>query len=104
MLHGLHNFHLTKRGRQEAARRQLFDRVMYVIGLFAPLMTVPQIVKIWAYQDADGVSWLSWGGYALGSTFWFVYGVLHKEKPIIICNGAAALLQFVVVIGTLLYS
>ena len=104
MLHGLHNLHLTKHGREAAERRQFFDKVMYVIGLFAPLMTVPQITKIWLSHDADGVSALSWAGYALGSTFWFVYGVLHKEKPIIICNGVAALLQFIVVIGTLTFS
>ncbi len=104
MIHGLHNFHLTKRGREAAERRHLFDQFMYLVGLFAPLMTVPQIVKIWYYQDADGVSWLSWGGYMVGSLFWFIYGIIHKEKPLIVCNGVAALLQFAVVIGTVLYS
>ncbi len=101
---GLHNFHLTQRGKEAAQRRKFFDKIMYIVGLFAPLMTMPQILKIWWYQDANGVSALSWAGYALGSTFWFIYGVLHKEKPLIICNGAAALLQFVVVLGTLLFS
>lgn len=104
MLHGLHNVHLMKHRSQAAERRELFDKVMYVIGLFAPLMTVPQITKIWYSHDADGVSALSWAGYAFGSTFWFVYGLLHKEKPIIICNGVAAFLQFMVVIGTLMFS
>ncbi len=104
MIHGLHNIHLTKRGKEAAERRLLFDKVMYLVGLFAPLMTVPQIYKIWVYQDAGGVSALSWGGYMLGSIFWFVYGIIHKEKPLIICNGVAAFLQFLVVVGTLFFS
>jgi uncharacterized protein with PQ loop repeat len=104
MIHGFHNFHLTKHGREAADRRIIFDKFMYLVGLFAPLMTVPQILKIWYYQDADGVSWLSWGGYMIGSLFWFIYGILHKEKPLIICNGVAALLQLFVVVGTVLFS
>lgn len=91
-------------GIQSAGARRYIDRFMYVIGMGAPLMTVPQIIKIWYYQDAGGVSSLSWAGYAIGSFCWLIYGIVHNEKPLIFANGVAAALQIAVVVGTLQFS
>lgn len=106
---GLHHHHqrmkdLTGSGAQAVATRGYVDKAMYVIGMVAPFMTVPQIFKIWHDQNAAGVSLLSWSGYALGSFCWLIYGIVHKAKPVIVANVAAFVFQLAVVIGVLWFS
>ncbi|OGY89424.1 MAG: hypothetical protein A2677_00910 [Candidatus Komeilibacteria bacterium RIFCSPHIGHO2_01_FULL_52_14] len=105
--HGLHHYHQTKKLQKivsSDATKEFVDHAMYLLGILAPLMTVPQIVKIWQVHSAAGVSVFSWAAYAIGSLAWFVYGVVHKEKPIIFANGFACLLQFAVVISVMVFS
>ncbi len=104
--HPVHHHRNHKKAVRQSSTimRDYMDRFMYFAGIVAPAMTVPQIIKIWWEKDAAGVSTLSWLGYAVGSMLWFLYGLIHKEKPIIIANGVAAVLQIMVVIGTLWFS
>lgn len=79
------------------------DNSVYLVGLFGPLMTLPQILNIWVEKNAEGVSGLTWGGYLLGAFFWLAYGVMHKEKPIIFTYVVWAVLYSIIVVGILLY-
>lgn len=82
---------------------RLLDLMVYAAGILAPVMTLPQMFKIFLYHDAAGVSALTWGAYALFDLPWILYGLAHRERPITItyllwflCNGA-------VFVGTLIY-
>ena len=104
--HPVHHHRNHKKAARQPSTimRDYMDRFMYVAGMLAPLMTVPQAIKIWYLKDSQGVSVLTWSGYALGSVLWLLYGLVHREKPIIIANASAAVLQLAVVIGTLWFS
>jgi len=82
---------------------RIVDVAVYAAGIIAPIMTFPQIFKIFLLHDAHGVSALTWGAYALFDIPWIVYGFAHRERPLVLtyclwlaCNGA-------VFAGTLLY-
>jgi len=64
--------------------KRLMDKLIYFAGVLGPIMTIPQLSKIWVEKNASGVSALSWGAYGVGACFWIIYGFMHKEKPIII--------------------
>lgn len=49
-------------------------------------MTLPQIWEIYSKQDAGSVSLISWLSYLTAASFWILYGIVHKEKIIIIIN------------------
>lgn len=107
---GIHHYH--KRTRRSSfhelfvSRDRLkhwFDRIVYFVGAFAIIMTIPQFVEVWVRRNAEGVSPVSWGAYSLTSLFWFIYGVLHKERPLIINYGMWVLLNGLIAIGALLY-
>lgn len=66
-------------------------------------MTIPQIVKIYLYQDAAGVSILSWGMFALLDTPWILYGLVHKELPIFINYSLWFVMNLIVCIGAIMY-
>lgn len=79
------------------------DHVIFAVAVIGPIMTIPQVVKIWAEQNAAGVSVLTWGTYIFTSLFWLVYGIIHNEKPIIFANIMWIVLSILVVVGTVIY-
>jgi len=83
--------------------KRLIDKAIYVAGVFGPLMTAPQLFRIWYHKSAVDVSVLTWSGYLIAAIIWLIYGILHKNKPIIITYALWVLLETLVVIGTLVY-
>ncbi len=103
---GFHHFYKTHQNKSELRSGKLetlVNGLVYLGGLFGPLFTIPQLAKIWIDKNAVGVSSISWGAYFLGSVFWVIYGVVHKEKPIIILNAIWLVLDLIIIIGVLFY-
>ena len=67
-------------------------------------MTIPQVTTIWIDKNAGGVSLITWSTYFVTSIFWLTYGILHKEKPIIVTYIAWLFLDAAVAIGAFIYS
>lgn len=93
-----HAFRYVKRARN------LIDKSIYVIGIVSVAANLPQLWDIWITKNTSGVSIISWTGFFIGSLFWFGYGVLHKEKPIMVINGFLILVQAGIVLGLLMYT
>ncbi len=107
---GLHHHHVRKRIHQKHEPyphphkwKRFIDRAIYVVGLFGPIMTIPQLSKIWIEKNASGVSAISWAAYLVVAIFWVIYGVAHKEKPIIVISSVWIILELLIVMGILLY-
>lgn len=82
---------------------RLLDKVVLTVGVIGPLMTIPQILKIYILQDATGVSVLSWGAYALLDIPWILYGLLHGVRPILVTYSLWVIMNCLVVSGALMY-
>ena len=81
--------------------RRFINRSIYFIGIFGVLVIVPQILKIWVDRDF-GVSMTTWVGFFICAFFWLLYGLIHKEKPIIITNLAVMSADLMVILGLIL--
>ena len=79
------------------------DNFLLVIAVLGPLVTLPQIIRIFLYKNADGLSIITWGFFALGSIPWVAYGIVHKEKPIVVSYSLWFILYLATVIGILVY-
>jgi len=91
--HGIHHIHTRKRVHEHLEpyphpqpQLRFLDNSLLVIAVIGPLMNIPQIYTILSTQNASGVSVLSWALYTIFCIPWFIYGVAHKVKPIIISN------------------
>ena len=82
---------------------RFIDRIIYVVALVGPIMTLPQLYNIWIEKSAEGVSVITWAAYIVVTIFWLMYGVAHKEKPIIFVQIAWLITHTAVVIGTIIY-
>ncbi|HJO01876.1 MAG: PQ-loop domain-containing transporter [Candidatus Woesearchaeota archaeon] len=109
-IEGLHHFHIRKRVHQKHESyphphkwKRFMDKAIYVAGVFGPLMTLPQLTKIWIEKNAAGVSVISWASYLIAAIFWLIYGIMHKEKPIIFAYSLWIGLEILIVVGTIIY-
>lgn len=107
---GMHHYHLRKRIHEKKEEfpsndkyKRFMDKAIYVIAIGGPFLYIPQVLKIWLEKTATGVSAISFAGAFIISSFWIIYGIIHKEKPILYANILYALLQAAVVIGALIY-
>ena len=89
------------RGR-EFDMESIMDKLVYASALFGVVANIPQLAKIWIDKAVNGVSIITWIGFLLGSLFWMMYGIIHREKPIIVTNGLYVAIQFLIVLGLLL--
>jgi len=106
----MHHLHIRKRIDLKKEKyphpdkfKRLIDNLIYVIALFGPIVSIPQIIKIYFYQNASGVSTFTWTGYLIGSIFWLIYGIIHKEKPIIFSSILWIIIEIFIFIGTIIY-
>jgi len=75
---------------------------VYFFGGFAVIVVIPQIMNVWIYKKIDGVSPITWAGFLLASLFWVFYGIIHKEKQIIVINALGFFMNFLVILGLIL--
>tara|TARA_Y100000310_G_scaffold345539_1_gene466243 strand:- start:13420 stop:13755 length:336 start_codon:yes stop_codon:yes gene_type:complete len=108
--HGLHHIHQRKRKKENVHPYPskdkwiyLLDKFLIFVAVLAPLMTLPQILRIIQEQSAAGVSLLTWILFTLFTITWILYGIVHKEKPIIISYVLWFLADLAVVILALMY-
>lgn len=105
------HFHFRKRIYQKHEKyphpdrfKRNFDKFILFAGTIGPLMAIPQLYKIYSSQDASGISFISFTAYAFFNVMWVIYGVLHKEKPIIIVYILWFIMNTSVATGVLLYN
>jgi len=106
MTHALHHYHVRKRKQPYPHTdkwKRFIDQSIYLVGILGPILTVPQLTKIWVEKSAVGVSLITWLAYLIGAIFWLFYGIVHKAKPIIFTYVLFTLVNILVVIGVLIY-
>ncbi len=107
--HGVHHYHKRKHTAKKAKKKDKYwkiwiDYAIYFFVFAGPLMTLPQVIKIWVEQDATGVSLLSWSSYLVAATFWLIYGIAHKEKPLIFSYIIWIVMEIAIVAGVVMYA
>lgn len=92
----------TRKKRFASKLARLIDGSIYIIGLSSVAVNIPQLWDIWVTKNTSGVSLISWTGFFLGSIFWFGYGWIHEEMPIMVVNGMLVFVQAGIVAGLIL--
>jgi uncharacterized protein with PQ loop repeat len=107
---GIHHLHRRKRVHQNLERFphenkwiNRLDRFLLIVAVVGPVMSIPQIYKIYSTKTAAGVSGLSFGLFAVFNIPWIIYGIVHKEKPIVIAYILWFISNTAIVAGTFLY-
>lgn len=79
------------------------ERILNATSVMTLVMTVPQVLVIWAHRSSGNVSMLSWAAYLVSACLWLVHGIKRRDPSIYIpCIGWIAL-DAAVVLGTIVY-
>lgn len=99
----LYHHHTRKRPKKGTRFDRLLDNSVCVVAAISPIMTIPQIIKIWTIKDAESLSLPTWGTYALMNVFWLIYGIRHRNPPLLINSLLWAVLYVIILAGIFLY-
>jgi uncharacterized protein with PQ loop repeat len=80
------------------------DKLVLCLAVLGPMFDVPQLIKIYADKSAKDVSFYTWFFFAFFAIPWLIYGIVHREKPIIISYSLWILIDSLIVAGVILYS
>ena len=83
--------------------KRFVDYLVYAVGIFVPFMTFLQSYKIWHTQTVEGISLATFAGYAIANFIWLFYGILHKEKPIILMHTLSLLFNASIAFGVIIF-
>src|SRR3989344_6618140 len=92
-------FHTSHKGNNH-----LIDELIYIVAFIGPLMTIPQVTTIWLERKVEGISIITWSSYGVLAIFWISYGLIHKERTIILANFLFLLVNTAVVLGALIFN
>ena len=84
--------------------KRVVDKLIYVMGVVVPIFTIPQAAQIWLNKTAEGVSSITWITYLINTIIWMVYGIIHKEKPVIFTFSFMTIINIVIVIGIIVFA
>ncbi len=79
------------------------DRLVLSLAVIGPMFDLPQLFKIYRDKSAGDVSFLTWFLFAFFAIPWLIYGIVHKEKPIIISYSLWIVIDTAIVVGILMY-
>jgi len=82
---------------------KLIDSLMSAAAVVHPLMAIPQVYAIYTTQDVSGVSLWTWLGFMVLGLVFLIYSVTYKLKPLILNQVLWFVVDFLVVIGILLF-
>jgi MtN3 and saliva related transmembrane protein len=83
--------------------RLLYGYYMIFIGVFGQLVFFAQAHKIFITKSASDVSMLGFVAGLISVTSWLIYGIMLKDRPLIIANAVACSGAIAVLIGVVIY-
>lgn len=89
--------------RKTGVFENTIERLAYLAGIASPIATIPQLLQIWVTKNAEAISLVTWTSYLLIVTIMALYGVMHKEKPLIIMYVPLIIIDALIIIGALMY-
>ncbi len=107
---GRHHLHVRKRMYKKLeqyphpdAFKRLFDKVMWVVAIGGPLAMLPQVTQVFETKDVTSLSLTTWILWLIFSVIWALYGILHRDMPIILSQVIYIILNSIVVLAILFY-
>lgn len=78
------------------------DKLTYVFGILLPIFTVPQAYNVLVNKETAGVSLLTWTFYLFASLLFAVFGIIHKERLLIVTYLPFTIIEAAIVFGLLI--
>jgi len=89
--------------REELANKIHWTKIIWLVSIINPLMTLPQLIQLWATQQTAGLSLIFLlillfvqGGFSL-------HGFFMRDRFIMVSNGVAATMTLLTILSALYF-
>lgn len=82
-------------------QKVILGRITTAAAIGMPIMTLPQLIEVFAGNTA-GVSLLTWSMYTLMSLIFAIYGVVTREKILMIAYIPMFIIEVGIIAGLLM--
>lgn len=79
------------------------NKVILLVAIIEPLVTLPQAYTIFKNHDASDISLATWIGYQIMTAVWIWYSFVNKEKIVLIYQTLFFITNALVIIGAIIY-
>lgn len=107
---GYHHYNLRRRIHKKHEKyphpnkfKRFIDKLIYPVAFVGPIMTLPQVYKIWVTKNASGIMPITFFTYSFLSLIWLFYGYLHKSRAIKVSSFLWVILNFSIAMGAVIY-
>ena len=83
--------------------KKIVDKLIYIVAVIGPASMLPQIIKIWVHKSGGDISIFTFVMFVVINIIWLTYGILHKEKPLIIAYSMWMIANISVALGAIIY-
>lgn len=89
--------------REQVAKKIYWSRIIWIISIINPLMTLPQFLQIWQTHQTAGLSLVFLSILFLVQAGFSLHGFFTKDKFIMGSNGLAAAMTLLTILSTLYF-
>ncbi|MFA6259123.1 MAG: hypothetical protein WCX29_00760 [Candidatus Peribacteraceae bacterium] len=82
---------------------KVLDQSVLLISVIAPFASLPQITQIYSLRSAADLSLATWVLFAIFHVPMLAYGIVHKEKVMMLYLGLALAMESTIITGIVLY-
>lgn len=87
--------------KQNTKDNRALEQAMLFVAIIEPLMTIPQIVELYSHPGQGNISVTTWVLYMAASSMWLIYGLYHRNKPLIFTGILWVVMDIMVIVGAI---
>lgn len=85
--------------REEVARKIHWAKIIWVVSIVNPLMTLPQLIQLWATRETAGLSLIFLFILLFVQAGFSTHGFFVRDRFIMISNGIAAAMTLLTILS-----
>jgi uncharacterized protein with PQ loop repeat len=89
--------------REELAQKIYWRKAIWLVGIINPMFMLPQLLQLWTTRVTDGLSVITLILLFLVQAGFSTHGFFLRDKPLLISNGIAATVTFLVLVSTIIF-
>ena len=87
--------------REAVAKKLHWSKIIWLVSIINPLMTLPQLVQLWVTRETAGLSLVFLGILIFVQAGFSLHGFFTRNRFILISNGIAATMTLITILSAL---
>jgi uncharacterized protein with PQ loop repeat len=87
--------------REAVAKKIHWSKIIWLVSIINPLMTLPQLIQLWVTRETAGLSLIFLGILLFVQAGFSLHGFFTHDRFILVSNGIASTMTLVVILSAI---